>query len=50
LFHVEGILEVLRCRECVADRTVHSQLEQHVDILEVFKAHHEHLQQPDDGQ
>ena len=50
LLCVETILELFRYTICVADRTVHSNVEQHVDMLQVFKAHHEQLQQPDDGQ
>jgi len=36
--HVEELLEILRCRLYIADRLVHSKVEQLVNILQVLTA------------
>jgi hypothetical protein len=35
LSYTEELLEMLRRRMCIADRTVHSRLEQHDDITDI---------------
>jgi len=34
--HVEELVEIIQCRICTADQTIHSNFEQLVDMLELF--------------
>jgi hypothetical protein len=52
LLHVEELLEILQCRICIADRLVHSKLEELVDMFEMLKAlqsFYNIIVLPDDG-
>jgi len=40
--HVEEQVEIIQCRICTADQTVHSNFEQLVDMLEFSHNYREH--------